>query len=153
VTSPIANIVANATASLAATSSEQTSTPKKAAGGEMGKDTFLKLLVAQLKYQDPSKPVDSSQFMAQTAQFSMVEKLDEMNTAQQNALSAQLMLAASNLVGRTVSYVDASGMEASGVVTSATISGSSPTVKVGNTDVALSSVKEVRTSAGSGTTA
>ena len=34
-----------------------------------GQDAFLKLLVAQLKYQDPSKPADSTQFMAQTAQF------------------------------------------------------------------------------------
>src|SRR5688500_15735757 len=34
----------------------------------IGKDTFLKLLVAQLKYQNPMEPVDSSQFMAQTAQ-------------------------------------------------------------------------------------
>jgi len=42
------------------------------------KDTFLKLLVAQLKYQNPMEPVDSSQFMAQTAQFTMVEKLEAM---------------------------------------------------------------------------
>jgi flagellar basal-body rod modification protein FlgD len=146
-TSPISNVVANSTAALAATA-PQAPTAKKA-DNALGKDAFLKLLVAQLKYQDPSKPVDSAQFMAQTAQFSMVEKLDEMSTNGQALLSAQLMLGASNLVGRTVSYVDAGGMEATGVVTSATISGSSPTVRVGNTDVALSSVKEVRTSAGS----
>jgi len=41
----------------------------------IGKDMFLKLLVAQLKYQNPMEPVDSSQFMAQTAQFTMAEKL------------------------------------------------------------------------------
>ena len=34
---------------------------------QMGKDTFLRLLVAQMRYQDPSNPVDSSQMMAQTA--------------------------------------------------------------------------------------
>ena len=46
-----------------------------------GKDMFLKLLVAQLKYQNPMEPVDSSQFMAQTAQFTMVEKLEAMAAA------------------------------------------------------------------------
>ena len=40
---------------------------------QMGKDVFMKLLVAQMRYQDPSNPVDSSQMMAQTATFSQVE--------------------------------------------------------------------------------
>jgi flagellar basal-body rod modification protein FlgD len=110
----------------------------------MDKDLFLKLLVSQLKYQDPSKPADASAFLAQTAQFTMVEKLEGVATAQQQLLSAQLMLGATNLVGHTVTYSGADGMEHTGVVSSATISGSSPTVKVGNTDVPLSSVKEVR---------
>ena len=48
------------------------------------KDMFLKLLVAQLRYQDPSNPVDSSQFLSQTAQFSMVEQLAAMTTSQES---------------------------------------------------------------------
>ncbi|GIJ48664.1 hypothetical protein Val02_55500 [Virgisporangium aliadipatigenens] len=111
---------------------------------EMDKDLFLKLLVAQLKYQDPTKPADSTQFLAQTAQFTMVEKVEESNKAQQQLLTAQLMTTAAGLVGRTVSFVDGNGGQGSGVVTAATISGSSPTVRVGNTDVPLSSVTEVR---------
>ena len=39
------------------------------------KDMFLQLLVAQLKYQNPMEPMDSSQFMAQNAQYTTVEKL------------------------------------------------------------------------------
>ena len=50
---------------------------------QMGKDVFLQLLVAQMRYQDPSNPVDSSQMMAQTATFTQVEKLEEI--ASQNA--------------------------------------------------------------------
>jgi flagellar basal-body rod modification protein FlgD len=111
---------------------------------KMDKDLFLKLLVAQLKYQDPSKPADASQFMAQTAQFTMVEKLDEMLASQQSMVSAQLMTGATSLIGRTITYAGLDGNDVTGVVTSATISGSNPTVRVGNTDVALSSVKEVR---------
>jgi flagellar basal-body rod modification protein FlgD len=111
------------------------------------KDTFLKLLVAQLKYQDPSNPADSTQFLAQTAQFTQVEKLSDIAAGMTSMLQAQQMLSASNLVGKTISYNDASGAEVSGVVTSATLGGSNSTLKVGNTDVPLSSVKEVRQSA------
>ena len=121
-----------------------TATPS-ASKNNMDKDLFLKLLVAQLKYQDPSNPADPTQFMAQTAQFTMVEKLNEVAAAQQQLVAAQLMLGATSLVGRTVTYPGPDGVERTGVVTSATISGSNPTVKVGNTDVPLSSVREVRT--------
>jgi len=115
---------------------------------KVDKDLFLKLLVAQLKYQDPSNPADATQFMAQTAQFTMVEKLNEVAASQQQLVAAQLMLGATNLVGRTVSYPGPTGVDLTGVVTSATISGSNPTVRVGNTDVPLSSVREVRSTTG-----
>lgn len=117
--------------------------PKAKSKTQMDKDLFLKLLVAQLKYQDPSKPTDTSQFLAQTAQFTMVEKLEEVATQQQEMLTAQLMTGATGLIGKTVTYTGPDGKEATGVVTATTI-GSDPHLKVGNTDVALSSVKEVK---------
>jgi flagellar basal-body rod modification protein FlgD len=122
-----------------------TSTPSSSAAGgsEMGKDAFLKLLVAQLKYQDPMNPAQGAEFLAQTAQFTQVEKLSELATAQQNMVTAQLMMSASNLVGRTVTYTGADGAAVSGVVSSAKLGGSTPTLKVGNMDVPLSSVTEV----------
>lgn len=113
---------------------------------EMDKDLFLKLLVAQLKYQDPSKPADTTQFLSQTAQFTMVEKIEQLSKSQGELLTAQLMTSATNMIGRTVVYTGLDGKEASGVVTGTTI-GSNPTLKVGNTDVALSSVKEVQPTA------
>jgi flagellar basal-body rod modification protein FlgD len=114
--------------------------------GELGKDAFLKLLIAQLKYQDPSKPVDSSQFMAQTAAFTQVEKLQAMAADSSASLALQQGLAASSLVGRTVSYVDANGVTQTGVVTSASFGGSGsaePVVHLGSATVPLSSVIEV----------
>lgn len=110
---------------------------------ELGQDAFLKLLVAQLKYQDPMNPSDGAEFLAQTAQFTQVEKLNELAAAQQELVSAQLMLSASNMVGRTVTYKGADGVAVTGVVTSAGIGGSNPTLKIGNMDVPLSSVTEV----------
>jgi flagellar basal-body rod modification protein FlgD len=134
-------------ASKPVTSIASGSAPAASKSKSLDQDTFLKLLVAQMKYQDPSKPVDSTQFMAQTAQFTQVEKLGQIADAQASMLSAQLMGAASNLVGRTVTYLDAAGAEVTGVVQSATLGGSDPTLRVGYTDVQLSKVKEVRQTA------
>jgi flagellar basal-body rod modification protein FlgD len=107
-------------------------------------DTFLKLLVAQLKYQDPSNPADSTQFLAQTAQFTQVEKLGEIASM----LQSQQLIGASSLVGRTVTYQDANGNTQTGVVTKTKLNGDSePTLVVGDTDVQLSKVTEVQQTA------
>lgn len=49
--------------------------------GAMGKDEFLKILIAQLQNQDPTAPMDNSQFIAQMAQFSALEQMQQLNTA------------------------------------------------------------------------
>lgn len=104
-------------------------------------DTFMKLLVAQLKYQDPSNPADSTAFLAQTAQFTQVEKLGEIA----DMLSAQQLIGAASLVGRTVTFKGADGVAVTGVVTKTKLNGDSgPTLVVGNTDVELSKVTEVQ---------
>jgi flagellar basal-body rod modification protein FlgD len=143
-TSPIsATSGTAATNPLATTGSATPATTESKSKNDVDKDLFLKLLVAQLKYQDPTKPADTTQFLAQTAQFTMVEKLEELSKQQTEMVTAQLMAGATNLIGRTVTYTGSDGNEHTGVVASTTI-GSSPTLKVGNTDVALSQVKEVR---------
>ncbi|GIE97887.1 flagellar hook assembly protein FlgD [Paractinoplanes rishiriensis] len=122
---------------------------------ELGdKDTFLKLLVAQLKYQDPTKPADSTQFLAQTAQFTQVEKLGDIA----DMLKSQRMLSASALVGHSVKYMDESGAHQEGVISAAKLNGDSePVLRIGNMDVPLSKVMEVQPmatgAAAAGTTA
>ncbi|GID25072.1 flagellar hook assembly protein FlgD [Paractinoplanes brasiliensis] len=105
------------------------------------RDTFLKLLVAQLKYQDPSKPADSTQFLAQTAQFTQVEKLEGIA----DMLKGQQLITASSLVGKTVEYMDPFGAKATGVISAAKLNGDSePILRIGNTEVQLSKVMEVQ---------
>jgi flagellar basal-body rod modification protein FlgD len=144
---PVGSLPTTSTTTPSVNSFATGTTAGAAKGKELDQDTFLKLLVAQMKYQDPSKPADSTQFLAQTAQFTQVEKLGQIADAQASMLSAQLMVGASNLVGRTVTYLDAAGAEQTGVVKSATLGGSDPTLRVGYTDVQLSKVKEVQQTA------
>lgn len=84
---------------------------------QMGKDVFMKLLVAQMRYQDPSNPVDSSQMMAQTATFSQVEKLEQLVNQNASMLVLQESATAGALVGRTATYTDTTGASKTGVVT------------------------------------
>ena len=110
---------------------------------DLDKDTFLKLLVAQLKYQDPNSPMDTTQFMSQTAQFTSVEKLTEMAKSHTSMLQSQNFLSASNMVGRTITYPGPDNTDLTGVVTSARFSSDGPVLRVGDQDVPLSSVKGV----------
>jgi flagellar basal-body rod modification protein FlgD len=106
-------------------------TPQVERGDQMGKDTFLKLLVAQMRYQDPSKPVDSSQMIAQTATFTQVEKLEQLATMGATALVLQEHAAAGAMVGRTVTYTDTTGATVSGLVSSVRLaSGKSEAVAI-----------------------
>ncbi|MDI3500291.1 MAG: flagellar basal-body rod modification protein FlgD [Thermoanaerobacter sp.] len=62
---------------------------------QLGKDDFLKLLVTQLKNQDPLNPMDDREFIAQLAQFSTLEQMQNMNSSI-NAIRAI------NLIGKNI---------------------------------------------------
>ena len=105
----------------------------------LGQDAFLKLLVAQLKYQDPMNPADGADFMAQTAQFTMVEKLAAMQKQGETTIASQKQLQAIQLVGKQVSYTDSVGMLREGVVQSARFTPDGQTLTINGTTVNLSS--------------
>jgi flagellar basal-body rod modification protein FlgD len=108
----------------------------------LDKDAFLKLLVDQLKYQDPMNPAQGTEFLAQTAQFTTVEKLTDLADVQQQMLTAQLTLGAANMIGRTVTYNDASGNPTTGAVTGATL-GTNPTLTVNGMAIPLGSISTI----------
>ena len=111
----------------------------------LAKDDFLKLLVAQLQHQDPSNPADSSEFMAQMTQFSILEQLSNLAQSQQASASNDYDQQAVGLIGRTVTYTRRDGSTASGVVEQVTFTSRGPTLTInGEAGIPPVVVSEVR---------
>ncbi|MES9851129.1 MAG: flagellar hook capping FlgD N-terminal domain-containing protein [Candidatus Thiodiazotropha sp. L084R] len=115
----------------------------------IGQEDFLKILLAQLTYQDPLKPMDNQEFMAQFAQFA---SLDQTRQSNENLDSLLLMQAANQAVGLLGKEVEV-GTEAGSVVgeiTTVAFNQGSPlfTVKVADeqflTNITLSQIVRVR---------
>ena len=92
------------------------------------KDMFMKLLVAQLKYQNPSSPTDSNAYMSQMATFAQVEKLGQLLTSQQASQAWEQRVSAEGLVGRQVTGLASDETTHTGVVTGVSIGQGSPTL-------------------------
>jgi flagellar basal-body rod modification protein FlgD len=137
----------------AATKAEQ-----KAASGttkEIDQDSFLQLLIAQLQNQDPMSPMDNSQFLSQTAQFTQVSEMQKLN--QSNSFAQ-----ASDLIGKVVTLNDANNnnSEVTGTVTEARITDDSTSVVIDGKEYSTKYIKSVKdqtststTSSSTGTTA
>ncbi|MCI5829228.1 MAG: flagellar hook assembly protein FlgD [Treponema sp.] len=97
---------------------------------ELGKDDFLKLLITQLSHQDPTKPTDNTQMIAQMAQFSSLEQMTNMN--QEFAKMNQMLVSSQgvNTIGKTVD-IAIGDTSTTGVVEAVTY-GQNPQVRVGN---------------------
>src|SRR3712207_3110098 len=104
---------------------------------------FMQLLVAQMRYQDPANPTDSSQFLAQSAQFTALEKMQSVADQTAQLVALQVAFGASNMVGRTVSYPAADGSITSGVVSSVRFETTGPVLQVDGEDVAVASVRSL----------
>ncbi|MDQ1185065.1 flagellar hook assembly protein FlgD [Agrobacterium larrymoorei] len=116
-----------------ATSTQTTSASKTdAKKASLDYDNFLKLLITQMKNQDPTNPMDPSQQVAQLATFSQVEQSIKMNTNLESLISASSLSNASSYIGKTITSADG---QTSGVVKSVevTAEGLSATTVAGST--------------------
>lgn len=121
----------------------------------IGQDDFLKVLLAQLSFQDPLKPLDNQQFIAQMAQFTGLEQTRQLNDRIDLLLTIQSANQSIGLIGKVVEVRTASSSSI-GTVTTVTFQNGTPnlTVRIGDPnsatpptflqDVSLSQVVVVR---------
>lgn len=75
--------------------------------GSLGKDAFLKILITQLQNQDPTSPMDDKEFIAQMAQFSSLEQMQNMTKAMEGLLASQQqtqMMSYTSFIGKEVKW-------------------------------------------------
>ena len=96
-------------------SSQQMADASRAVTNELGKDAFLRLLIAELANQDPLNPMDDREFIAQMAQFSTLEQMTNMTKALEGLASME-KFSAVNYVGTTVFFETDIGGTVEGVM-------------------------------------
>lgn len=97
---------------------------------DLDKQVFLQLLVAQLRNQDPLKPLDSREFITQLAQLHTLEQTEALVSASHLALEMETLNQSLALVGRRVEYQSVDGATRSGIVEKVQLSGGLPTLVV-----------------------
>lgn len=117
----------------------------------LGQEEFLKILLSQLQYQDPLKPLDNQQFLAQLAQFSTLAQTSQLNDRIDTLLNIQSATQSVGLIGRTVEVQSTVGDTAAvGVVTSLNFANGQLAINVKKSDgeiltgVTLSQISVIR---------
>lgn len=133
---PTTDAVSNTTPSTVNTAS-------KASMNSLNRDSFLSLLITQLQNQDPLSPMDNTQFTAQLAQFSSLERLENINDGLADLNVSSKVSQAFSVIGKKVAYTDSEGKPVTGKVESVGIKDGQPMLNVGSDSVSLDKVLAV----------
>ena len=134
-----------ATAPPATTNIYSNGTGKTEAKKEMDQQVFLTLLVAQLRNQDPTSPMDTNEMMAQSTQLASMEQLTGLAETSRESFALQMRIAASGMVGQQVSYLDQDGVTRTGVAAAVSFETAVPMVTVGDARIPLDAVSALGT--------
>lgn len=116
---------------------------KAKSAGELGKDDFMKLMLAQLQNQDPMNPMDDQAFIAQVAQFNSLDQMTKLNETITAMYSSQQLTEASGMIGKFVAALGPEGKDVKGVVTSASVEKGVSKLHIGDVKVELKKVTAV----------
>ena len=110
--------------------------------------SLLQIILQQLQYQDPLKPMDNFQFVSQLAEFSQLQQSQTLNTSVASLLASQSSLQATSLLGKTVGYT-INQTPGAGVVQSVTFSNNQPSLTIKSGDqtfagIALTDITQVQ---------
>lgn len=111
---------------------------------DLGQDKYLKLLVTQLRYQDPQNPLQNHEFAAQMAQFSALEQMTKMNSSMEKVIASARAGESYQMLGKEVSWLDSDSKEMQrGIVKAVVLADNRPMLRVGNIDVDPAMIAEV----------
>jgi len=111
---------------------------------ELDKDSFLKLLVAEMRHQDPTQPMNDREFISQMAQFSSLEQMSNMNQSIEKMLLRSQSGEAFSLIGKEVEAVDfASQQIVRGLVSGVVYRQDGVKVIIGSAEVSLNDIHAV----------
>lgn len=105
----------------------ETTSKDRTGTSELGKDAFLQLLVAQMRYQDPLNPTSDTEYISQLAQFSQLEQLQNLAATNENT---QMLSMIGKEVGVTVENADGTLSLKEGIVSGVTVSGGKAYIEV-----------------------
>jgi flagellar basal-body rod modification protein FlgD len=131
-------------ASAASLGHASTSAATSGASSGPGQTDFMKLLMAQMKHQDPTSPTSATDYVTQMAQFSSVQGLNQLNQSIASLLALQGLTQGVSLIGKTVSYTTAAGKTASGTVGSVAMVAGQPQLVINSTNVGLSQIQGIQ---------
>jgi len=123
-------------------------------GEGLGKNSFLQLLITQMRYQDPLEPVKDTEYIAQLAQFNSLEQMQNLNDKFDSMLRWSQMTQASSLIGKKIDGIVPQGVDSngdgqpdisrvSGVVNEVRYVAGEPLIVVGNTELRLGDVLRI----------
>lgn len=129
----------------APTTTAATTTPRAVEnpGAILDRDAFLKLLVAQLRNQDPSAPVDASQMVAQSAQLTMVDRLNDIADTLTSSAAGDRLAVAGSMIGREITFGTSGGVSTS-IVDSVRVDGDVLVLRTALGDVPIDAVTGIR---------
>jgi flagellar basal-body rod modification protein FlgD len=105
---------------------------------------FMKLLMAQMKHQDPTSPTSATDYVTQMAQFTSVQNLTQLNQSLTSLLALQGITQGVGLIGKTVTYTNAAGKTATGTVGSVAMVAGQPQLVINNTNVSMSQIQGIQ---------
>jgi flagellar basal-body rod modification protein FlgD len=138
---PSSTLLPATAASLNSTSSGSSST---SATSNSQSPNFMQLLITQMQNQDPTSPTSATDLVTQMAQLSNVQGINQLNQTITSLVAMQSLSQSISLIGKTVSYTNASGQTASGVVGSISMVGGQPQLVINNSNVGMSQIQSIQ---------
>lgn len=132
----------NPTAAASSTSSTSKGSSLGTAAG-LGKNDFMKLLMAQLQNQDPMKPMEDKEFITQLAQFSSLEAIEQMTAQMEELTGSQLLVQAATMIGKTVSAKLESGEVITGTISQVRMLDGKPVAVVNGREIPTSLITQI----------